>query len=314
MIGGIGAWPDDGGMESVRERVLSWLREDAADRDVTARALVPPTVAGNAEIRAKQDGVLAGLDIAREVFDALDAGVSVETFAADGDRVRVGQVVARVSGPCRALLAGERTALNILQRMSGVATHTAHFVDAVAGTRARIYVTRKTMPGLRDFDLAAVRAGGAEAHRDSLADRVLVKENHVAAAKADGWATSMADVAAHLVGADGPDVPIGIEVTDLDELREALIPGVDVLLVDNFTPALCREAVAIRDAAFPDGDGPQIEASGGITLETVRAFAEAGVERISTGAPTHSATALDLSMKIVPAPARDVEAKAGGTA
>ena len=287
-------------MESLRARVLGWLREDAAERDVTALALVPPTVHGYAEIRAKQDGVLAGLDVARAVFDALDAGVCFEGLAADGDIVEVGQVVARVSGPCRALLAGERTALNILQRMSGVATLTARFVSAVAGTGARIYVTRKTMPGLRELDLSAVRAGGAEAHRNSLADRVLVKENHVAAAKADGWAKSMSDVVRRLVGPDGPGVPIGIEVTNLDELREALLPGVDVVLVDNFTPQFCREAVAIRDAVFPDGDGPDVEASGGITLEMVRTFAGTGVERISTGAPTHSAIALDLSMKIVP--------------
>jgi nicotinate-nucleotide pyrophosphorylase (carboxylating) len=300
MVGGIGAGADDGGMASLRERVRGWLAEDSAAEDVTSRALVPESVAATAEIRAKADGVVAGLDVAREVFDALESGVAFEALVADGDRVTAGQLVVRVSGPCRALLAGERTALNVLQRMSGVATHTACFVDAVAGTGARIYVTRKTMPGLRELDLAAVRAGGAEPHRESLADRVLVKENHVAAALVDGWAGSIADVAARLTGPEGPGVPIGIEVTDLDELRGVLVPGVDVVLVDNFTPEQCREAAAIRDGAFPAGDGPAIEASGGITLENVRAYAEAGVERISTGAPTHSTAALDLSMKIVP--------------
>ena len=294
------------GDDALRERVLAWLREDCAFDDVTAQTLVPATLHGTAVVRAKAEGVVAGLDVARAVFDALDADVSFQPRVADGDRVAVGQIVAGVSGPCRALLAGERVALNILQRMSGVASLTAHFVDAVDGTGARIFVTRKTMPGLRAFDLAAVRSGGAAPHRDSLADRVLVKENHVAAALMDGWATSMADVAARLVGSDGhaaggPDVPIGIEVTDLDELRQALLPGVAVILVDNFTPERCAEAVALRDAAFPDGGGPTIEASGGITLDNVRAFAEAGVERISVGAPTHSAVALDLSMKIVPA-------------
>jgi len=283
-----------------RERVLAWLREDCAFDDVTAGALVPEAVRGHAVVRAKEDGVVAGLSVARAVFDALSAGIRFEIRVADGDRVAVGQAVADVSGPCRALLAGERVALNILQRMSGVATLTARFTDAVSGTRARIYVTRKTMPGLRDFDLMAVRSGGAEPHRESLADRVLVKENHVAAALLDGWATCMADVAARLVGPDGPGVPIGIEVTDLGELREALVAGVDVVLVDNFTPALCAEAVAIRNSAFPGGDGPALEASGGITLENVRDFAGAGVDRISVGAPTHSAVALDLSMKIAP--------------
>jgi nicotinate-nucleotide pyrophosphorylase (carboxylating) len=182
--------------------------------------------------------------------------------------------------------------------MSGIATHTARFVAAVRGTRAAILCTRKTAPGLRSEDVAAVRAGGGDAHRLSLADRVLVKENHLAAARRAGWAQSMADVAARLTGPDGPGVPIGIEVTSLDELREALVPGVDVVLLDNFTPRQCADGVAARDAAYPAGDGPALEASGGITLSNVHEFAESGVERISVGEPTHSARALDLSMKI----------------
>jgi nicotinate-nucleotide pyrophosphorylase (carboxylating) len=289
-----------GEFDTMRSRAVAWLHEDRAFDDVTAAALVPETVHGVAVVRVKEDGVLAGLPVARAVFDALDAGVRFETRASDGERVESGQIVADVSGPCRALLAGERVALNILQRMSGVATHTARFTDAVAGTGTRIYVTRKTMPGLRDLDLAAVRAGGAEPHRESLADRVLVKENHVAAALMDGWAQSMADVATRLVGDDGPGVPIGIEVTDLEELRQTFVPGVDVILVDNFTPSQCTDAGALRAAAFPGGGGPALEASGGITLANVRAYADAGVERISVGAPTHSSVALDISMKIVP--------------
>ena len=280
------------------ERVRAWLREDAAAGDVTAAALVPAHGAARATIRAKESGVVAGLAVAAVVFREAGAGVELVPRVADGARVEPGDVVADVSGPCRGLLAGERTALNVLQRMSGVATLTRRFVDAVHGTRARILATRKTMPGLRDLDLAAVRAGGGDVHRASLAERVLVKENHVAAARAAGVARSVADVAARLTGPGGPPVPIGVEVRDLAELREALLPGVEVVLVDNFTPAACAEAVALRDAAFPRGGGPQLEASGGITLANVRAFAETGVERISVGAPTHSARALDLSLLI----------------
>ncbi len=283
-----------------RDRVLGWLREDAAERDVTALALVPAGVAATARVRAKAPGVVAGLGVAAQVFDALDAGVRYEPLVADGAAVRPGDVLARVAGPCRALLAGERTALNVLQRMSGVATLTAQFVAAVAGTRARILATRKTLPGLRDLDLAAVRAGGGDVHRASLAERVLVKENHVAAARRAGRVHAFADAVAALVGAAGPGVPIGIEVTDVDELRAALVAGVEVVLVDNFDPAGCREAVALRDRTFPHGGGPDIEASGGVTLANVRAFAESGVERISVGALTHSAVALDISMKIAP--------------
>jgi nicotinate-nucleotide pyrophosphorylase (carboxylating) len=224
----------------------------------------------------------------------------MEELVADGARVAAGTELVRIEGPLRDLLAGERTAVNLIQRMSGIATLTAKFVDAVAGTKARILATRKTAPGLRAFDLDAVRAGGGDVHRASLADRILVKENHLRAARAAGTAKTMADVVALLARAK-PGVPVGIEAVDLIELRAALVPGVDVVLLDNFTPERTAEAVRVRDAAFPLGGGPALESSGGITLANVRRFAETGVERITVGAITHSAPALDVSMKIVEA-------------
>jgi len=276
------------------------LREDGAYDDVTSQILVPPAAVGRAVICAKAPGVVAGVSHGCFAFVSLGAYGRIDVVVDDGARVAAGAELVRLEGPLRDLLAGERTAVNLIQRMSGIATLTAQFVDAVAGTRAKILATRKTAPGLRAFDLAAVRAGGGEAHRASLADRILVKENHLAAARAAGAAQSMSDVVARLLR-DKPNVPIGIEAADLDELRAALVPGVEVVLLDNFTRERIAEAVRIRDAAFPRRDGPQLEASGGITLANVRAYADAGVERISVGALTHSAPALDVSMKILPA-------------
>ena len=291
---------------SVATSVATALAEDSAREDITTRALVPPGALGVAEIRSKADGVVAGLAVAREVFRQVDAGVRFEALAQDGDVVAPGQVVARAEGSLLSLLEAERTAVNFLQRMSGIATLAAQFVAAVRGTRAQILATRKTAPGLRQFDLAAVRAGGAGVHRESLAAQVLVKENHLHAARVAGTAANMAQVVARVLaaadaaGAADPAArpKVGIEADDLDELRAALVPGVSVVLADNFTPAACAEAVRLRDAAFPGGGGPQIEASGGITLANVAAYAAAGVERISVGALTHSAPALDLSMKV----------------
>ncbi len=282
------------------QAILAALREDRADDDVTSRALVPADATGSAMIRAKEAGVVAGIEAASRVFAHVDPRVRFDGAVRDGARVEPGVVVARVAGPLRSLLAGERVAVNLLQRMSGVATLTAKFVDAVRGTRAKILATRKTVPGLRAFDLAAVRAGGGDVYRASLADRVLVKANHLAAARAAGTAKTMADVVA--VFARGkPGVSVGVEAVDVDELRAALVPGVEFVLLDNFAPERVAAAVRIRDAAFPTGGGPALEASGGVALANVRAFAETGVERISVGALTHSAPALDLSMKVLPA-------------
>ena len=276
------------------------LAEDRADDDVTAQILVPAKAKGVAVIRAKEAGVVAGIGHGCFAFLAFGSQWTFDVRADDGDRVAAGTDLVRIAGSLRHLLAGERTAVNLIQRMSGIATLTAKFVDAVAGTKARILATRKTAPGLRAFDLDAVRAGGGDVHRASLADRILVKENHLRAARAAGTANTMADVVA-LLAREKPGVPVGIEAVDLTELRAALVPGVDVVLLDNFTPELTADAVRVRDAAFPSGGGPALESSGGITLANVRRYAEAGVERISVGAITHSAPALDVSMKIVEA-------------
>ena len=308
------------------------LAEDAARDDVTAHALLPADGRGEAVLVAKEEGVIAGAEHAYHVFgelanlgdfesylggrpSAADTGATsganivsllarelggvtaIEVLVPSGGRVRPGDVIARVGGTLRVLLAGERTAVNLVQRMSGIATLTSKFVAEVAGTRARILATRKTAPGLRAFDLEGVRAGGGGVHRASLADRVLVKENHLRAARAAGIAQTMAEVVARLAEVR-PGVAVGIEAVDLDEMRAAFVPGVEVVLLDNFEPALCAEAVRLRDAAYPRGGGPQLEASGGIHLGNVRRYADAGVERISVGALTHSAPALDVSMKI----------------
>ncbi len=292
--------------------VRAALAEDAAARDVTASALVPADAVGEGEIRAKAPGVVAGLDLALAVFAAADPATQVEALVADGDQVRSGTLVCRANGTLRSLLAAERTAVNFLQRMSGIATLTARFVTAVRGTGVEILATRKTAPGLRWADLAAVRAGGGGVHRGSLSERVLVKENHLRAARAAGTCQTMADVVRRILdaGTSGPGatvdggIAIGIEAADLGELRDALVPGVDVVLLDNFTPDLCREAVAVRARMFAADPGawpkgpPRLEASGGITLANIGAYAATGVERVSVGALTHSAPALDLSMTV----------------
>jgi nicotinate-nucleotide pyrophosphorylase (carboxylating) len=289
-----GAAPWDPAAPAVRAAIAAALAEDAAATDVTTLALVPEDAPGSGSLRVKSRGVVAGLDIAEAVFRAVDPSVRFEALAADGDRVVAGTVAARVHGPLRSLLAGERTAVNFLQRMGGIATLTAAFRDAVAGTRAEILATRKTAPGLRPFDLRAVRLGGGGVHRASLSERVLVKENHLRAARAAGTCASMSDVVSRVLAASGAKA-VGIEAADLQELRAALVPGVDLVLLDNLDPATCAQAVAIRNAWAPGGP-PLLEASGGIGLGNVRAYAESGVERISVGALTHSVTALDVSL------------------
>jgi nicotinate-nucleotide pyrophosphorylase (carboxylating) len=286
--------------DSQRATIAAALAEDAARSDVTTAALVPRDATGAAEIRAKAAGVVAGIAVAEEVFRQVDGGVRFAARARDGDPVADGEVVARVEGRLLSLLEAERTAVNFLQRMSGIATLTSRFVAAVAGTGVRILGIRKTAPGLRAFDLAAVRAGGGGVHRESLAAQVLVKDNHLRAARVAGTCRDMREVVERVVsGAGRSGASVGIEVADLDEFRAALVPGVGVVLLDNFPPARCAEAVSIRAAAFPGGGGPELEASGGITLANVAAYARTGVERISVGALTHSAPALDLSMKVV---------------
>jgi len=253
--------------------------------DITSEAIFAPSDRGSARFLVKAEGVLAGLATVEEVFRMLDPTAEVVMKAADGDAVQPGDIVAEVKASVIALLSGERTALNLMQRASGIATMTRRYVDAVAGTRARIYDTRKTAPGLRALDKYAVKAGGGENHRIGLHDMFLVKNNHIDRA---GSITA----AVQRIRARQMPQQIMVEVRDRRELDEALSLALDFILLDNMNLDELREAVERTRGRVP------LEASGGITLETVRAVAETGVERISVGALTHSVTALDISMRI----------------
>ena len=268
-----------------RELVARALLEDLGPGDVTAEAVVPVDATGLATITQKEPGVLFGLEVAAEVFRQTEAG-DLEPQANESDwHDDVPVTVATVAGPARALLAAERTALNFLCHLSGVATQTARFVDRVELTGARVLDTRKTIPGLRALEKAAVAAGGGTNHRMGLYDAILIKENQAAVAGGVGEAVRKARAAK-------PDLSVEVECRDLDEVREAMEAGADRLLLDNMDPIELREAVSARGSA----EHPELEASGGITLVSVREIAETGVDYVSVGALTHSAPALDLSM------------------
>ncbi|HEX3292262.1 MAG TPA: carboxylating nicotinate-nucleotide diphosphorylase [Solirubrobacterales bacterium] len=270
-----------------RELVARALLEDLGSGDVTAEAVVPEDATGRATITQKEPGVLFGLDVAAEVFRQTDAG-ALERQSNEADWLDdVPVTVATIAGPAHALLAAERTALNFLCHLSGVATLTAMFVDRVELTGARVLDTRKTIPGLRALEKAAVAAGGGTNHRVGLYDAILIKENHAAIAGGVGEAVRKAR-------ATKPDLPVEVECRDLDEVREAMDAGADRLLLDNMDPIELREAVSVRGSA----ERPELEASGGVTLVNVREIAETGVDYVSVGALTHSAPALDLSMII----------------
>jgi len=273
---------------AMRDLIQRALDEDLGGGDLTSRAVVPEGSLATGVVIAKADGIAAGVDVAAAVFAAVDRELSVESRAADGDRVAAGDELLALSGDARAILAGERVALNLLGRLSGVATLTARYVAAVDGTRTRILDTRKTTPGMRALEKAAVVAGGGTSHRFGLYDAILVKENHVRVAGGVGEAARRAL-------ADAPEgVVVEIEVESLDELDEALAAGIGRVLLDNMDPDLLRAAVE-RTAGRAE-----LEASGGITLETARAVAETGVDFISVGALTHSAPALDVSLLFDP--------------
>jgi len=266
-----------------------FLAEDVGRGDITTEAVVLPGVRARGRFVAKQDLVVAGLEVADAVFAVLDSSVEIEAFVTDGDRVSAGEVFARVDGPAEVLLAAERTALNLLQHLSGIATLTRAFVEAVAGTRAQIVDTRKTLPGLRMLQKYAVVVGGGRNHRFGLDDGILIKDNHIALAGSVRTAVERArKYAGHMH-------KIEVEVSNMDDLREALEARADIILLDNMSPEMVREAVRVVRERAPE---VLVEASGGITLENVRAYAEAGVDFISIGALTHSAPAADISMKL----------------
>jgi nicotinate-nucleotide pyrophosphorylase (carboxylating) len=270
-----------------RELVARALLEDLGSGDVTAEAVVPEEASARGTIIQKEPGVLFGLEVAAEVFRQAGAG-ELEAEAKEGEwNDRIPLAVARVGGPARGLLAAERTALNFLCHLSGVATLTAVFVGRVELTGARILDTRKTIPGLRALEKAAVVAGGGTNHRRGLYDAILIKENHAALAGGVGEAVRRAREAQ-------PEMPVEVECRDLDEVREATEAGANRLLLDNMSPVELREAVS----AARSEEGPELEASGGITLVNVAEVAKSGVDFISIGALTHSAPALDLSMTL----------------
>ena len=264
------------------------LAEDVGSGDLTTQATVRAGARARARITQKQPGVLYGLDAAQLAFALLDSGARFVALAEEGVW-RTGGPVLDIEGEAAALLGAERTALNLLQRLSGVATLTARYVEAVRGTRARVLDTRKTTPGLRQLEKAAVVAGGATNHRVGLFDAILIKENHAAAA---GGIAAAVRAAREL----RPDLPLEVEVRDRAEVDEALAAGAPRLLLDNMTPAQMRAIVARV------GDRAELEASGGIDLETIRGVAETGVDFISVGALTHSAPALDISLLLEPVP------------
>jgi len=276
------------------------LEEDAAGRDVTTLALVPGDRSVEAEVVAREDGVVCGLPLAARIAARFDGRLAFEAAAEDGAQVTAGTLVARASGPAAALLAVERTLLNFLQRLSGMATLTARYVAAVSGTHAEIYDTRKTPPGWRLLAKYAVRCGGGRNHRMNLAELALIKDNHLALMGGPMQDAGAVRAAVEKVREADPGLIVEVEVEGTAQLRAALDAGADIILLDNMTPDEFRHAADIVAGTCTPDARPALEASGGITLENVRAYAEAGADRISIGALTHSAPAFDLSLEVVP--------------
>jgi nicotinate-nucleotide pyrophosphorylase (carboxylating) len=271
----------------LRDTLLAALREDIGTGDITSRAAVPVNARARARYTTKQHLVTAGIQVAREVVRLVDPELEFTTLENEGAAVAAGTALAEIQGSARSILTAERTSLNLLQRMCGIATLTRQYVDRVQGTLARIIDTRKTAPGLRVLDKYAVTCGGGMNHRMGLFDGVLIKNNHlVFHATLDAAIRAARAQAGHLV-------KIEVEVRNLGELKTALGSGADVVLLDNFNPDETRKAVEIVGGRIP------IESSGGITLETVRDFAEAGVDYISIGALTHSAPAVDIHLRVI---------------
>lgn len=287
---------DEVGLRKPPEALLGLARaallEDVGRGDVTSRATVGRDVRARASFVAREDLVVSGLEAARAVFfEAGGEEVSFVALANEGDQLPAGSVLAEVEGPARQILAAERVALNLLMRLSGIATLTSRYAGEIPGTGAKISDTRKTTPGLRLLEKAAVRAGGGTNHRAGLDDGVLIKDNHIALA---GGVTE----AVRRVKANSPHLlKVEVEVENLEELEEALRAGADVILLDNMTPEEVQEAVGVIRSESPS---VLVEVSGGIDLRTVRAFAEAGPDLISVGALTHSAPAADISLEVEP--------------
>jgi len=261
------------------------LVEDAPTGDVTTTHLFDASETGSAELIAKASGIIAGLPVAKAVFAQIDPSFRVDTLMEDGTRVESGDTIARLSGKIRTLLTGERLALNMLQRLSGIATASAQYVEAVKGIPVTILDTRKTAPGLRAMDKYAVRTGGASNHRMTLSDLAMIKDNHIKLAGGISKAVRM-------LRERCPGVRIEVETESISEVREALEAGADIIMLDNMSLGTMREAVLLINDRCPT------EASGNVRLDTVRAIAETGVTFISVGSLTHSVKALDISLKV----------------
>ena len=269
------------------------LAEDIGAGDVTSLYFVPEARKARAFVAVRKEGVVSGVDLAARVFTKVDPGLVVEILIPDGSRVSEGALVIRVEGSARSILTAERTALNFLQRLSGIATLTSRYVDLVKGTQARILDTRKTTPGYRMLEKKAVLHGGGVNHRFGLYDRAMVKDNHLVA---EGGLEALQSAIQRLK-AEKPGIEVELEADNLDQVRAFFaMDGVDYILLDNMSPAQLREAVGARGEHVI----PMLEASGGVTLETLREIAETGVDFISVGALTHSAPALDIGLDFIP--------------
>ena len=265
--------------------ILEALKEDISSEDVSTNAVMKEAVAGEVDLICKQDGVIAGLEVFARVFQLLDSGVKCEFFCKDGEEVSCGQLMGKVRGDIRSLLSGERVALNYLQRMSGIATYTRSVAGLLAGTKTKLLDTRKTTPNMRIFEKYAVRVGGGYNHRYNLSDGVLLKDNHIGAAGSVKKAVQMAREYAPFVRR------IEVEVENLDMVREAVEAGADIIMLDNMSADEMREAVHIIDGRA------ETECTGNVTKENISRLTEIGVDYISSGALTHSAPILDISMK-----------------
>jgi nicotinate-nucleotide pyrophosphorylase (carboxylating) len=275
------------------ELIMMALEEDIGEGDVTAGYFVPEDRVARAFVKIRKDGVVSGVGLAVEVFTEVDPNLEIQVLVEDGSRVGTGAMLMRVEGKARSILTAERTALNFLQRLSGVATMTSRYVDLVKHTRAQILDTRKTTPGYRALEKQAVLDGGGTNHRMGLYDRAMVKDNHLAA---EGGLEALQQ-AIHLVKMEKPHVEVELEADRLDQVADFLkLDGVDYILLDNMSLEELREAVGMRG----ESHRVRLEASGGVNLETVTAIAETGVDFISVGALTHSAPALDIGLDFVP--------------
>ncbi|MCM1336262.1 MAG: carboxylating nicotinate-nucleotide diphosphorylase [Candidatus Amulumruptor caecigallinarius] len=274
--------------ELVDDLLTLAFAEDVGDGDHTTLSTIPADAMGRQKLIVKEEGVLAGVDVARQVFEKFDPSLKMTVFINDGERVKPGDVAFVVEGPVRSLLQTERTMLNIMQRMSGIATTTAKYQDRLSGLKTKVLDTRKTTPGMRMLEKEAVKIGGGHNHRIGLFDMILIKDNHVDFA---GGITNAVNRAREYCREKGKNLKIEVEVRNTPEIEEALALNVDRIMLDNFTPERTREAVKLINGRA------EIESSGGITIDTLRDYGECGVDFISVGALTHSVKGLDMSFK-----------------